>query len=71
MTNNGVTKNKKPGDALIGIGIFLVIVSVLLTVLAIANGHFGSPVSWLALLAGVVLAGFGFARRVLAALENR
>lgn len=71
MTNNGVTKNKKPGSALIGIGIFLMIVSALLTGLAMANGHVGSPASWLVLLAGVVLAGLGFARRVLAALENR
>jgi hypothetical protein len=51
---------KKPGDTLIGFGVALVIVGVIFFFIA---GMAGSPVSWVALIAGLALFGGGILQR--------
>lgn len=68
MTQTGEVA-KRPGTLLIQIGLLLAGVGLVLAIMIISGGGTGQ-VLWLT-LAGLVLAGIGFARRVLHALENK
>jgi hypothetical protein len=68
MTETGEVTNR-PGTALIKIGLLLAVVGVLFTIAVVSAG--GNLVTMWLVLAGLVLAGIGFGRRVLAALERR
>jgi hypothetical protein len=68
MTQAGEVANR-PGTALIKIGLGLAVVGLLFTVAVVSAG--GNMVTMWLVLAGLVLAGIGFGRRVLAALERR
>ncbi|MBG6085810.1 hypothetical protein [Zhihengliuella flava] len=65
----GETQKKRPGSALIGAGIVFGFVGLLIAIYAtVQNGAF--PVPWI-LIVGLLLAGIGFAVRLLAAVERR
>ncbi|WP_309080274.1 hypothetical protein [Zhihengliuella sp.] len=67
MTSGGT--QKKPGTALINVGIVTAFVGLLIAIYAqVQNGAFTVP--WI-LLIGLLLAGIGFAVRLLAAAERR
>jgi len=68
MTQTGEV-TKRPGIGLIQGGLMLAFAGVLLTI-AILSGGGNANGLWLVLI-GLVLAGIGFARRVLHALENK
>lgn len=59
----------KPGTGLIKAGLALAVVGVLFTIAVLSAGGNLVPM-WLVLI-GLVLAGIGFAQRVLHALERR
>lgn len=73
MTTDTRTTTKKPGAALAGTGIVLTLIAMILIVLPMFNDEpqLGSPVAFITLLLGLILAAFGFGRRVLSALEKR
>lgn len=70
---DGVTQPReaanRPGTVLIKIGLLLAVVGVLFTIAVVSAGGNLVPM-WLVLI-GLVLAGVGFAQRVLAALERK
>jgi len=68
MTQTG-EETRRPGTALIKVGLVLAMVGVLFTIAVLSAGGNLVPL-WLVLI-GLVLAGIGFAQRVLAALERR
>lgn len=62
---------KKPGSGLIGAGLLVAGIAVFVALIAInSTGSTGAFV-WAMLIIGLILAGIGFAQRILAALENR
>lgn len=67
MTQTG--EETKPGTALIKIGLLLAVVGIVFTIAVVSAGGNLVPL-WLTLI-GLVLAGIGFAQRVLHALERR
>jgi integral membrane sensor domain MASE1 len=67
MTQTGEVT--KPGTGLIKVGLVLAVVGILFTIAVVSAGGNLVPL-WL-VLAGLVLAGIGFAQRVLHALERR
>ena len=76
MTEQTTTPTKRPGTKLMYVGgtlmIFAVAIFILAAIVAATGGHLASPAGpLLLLLAGGVLVIIGFARRVLAALENK
>lgn len=67
MTQTGEVT--KPGTGLIKVGLVLAVIGVLFTIAVVSAGGNLAPL-WLVLI-GLVLAGIGFAQRVLHALERR
>jgi hypothetical protein len=68
MTQTG-EETKKPGTGLMKAGLFIAALGFVMAIVIVAGG--GKPnLLWLG-LAGLVLAGIGYARRVLHALERR
>jgi hypothetical protein len=67
MTQTG--EQTKPGTGLIKVGLVLAVVGILFTIAVVSAG--GNLVPMWLVLAGLVLAGIGFAQRVLHALERR
>lgn len=67
MTQTG--EQTKPGTGLIKAGLGLAVVGILFTVAVLSAG--GNAVTLWLVLAGLVLAGIGFAQRLLHALERR
>ena len=68
MTQTG-EETKKPGTGLMKAGLILAVAALVMTIAIVSGG--GKPnLLWL-VLGGLVLAGIGYARRVLAALERR
>lgn len=63
------TKTSKPGQTLITIGLLIAVVGGLFIGAVISGGGNGGMI-WIPLV-GLILAGIGFAQRVLAALENK
>lgn len=60
---------KKPGTGLMKAGLIIAVAALVMTIAIVSGG--GKPnLLWL-VLGGLVLAGIGYARRVLAALERR
>ena len=68
MTQTGEV-TKRPGTALIKVGLVLAFIGVLFTIAVVSAG--GNLTTMWLVLAGLVLAGIGFGMRVLAALERR
>jgi dipeptide/tripeptide permease len=68
MTQTGEV-TQRPGTTLIKLGLGLAVVGLLFTIAVVSAGGNLVPM-WLVLL-GLVLAGIGFAQRVLHALEKR
>jgi hypothetical protein len=68
MTQTG-EETKRPGTGMMRAGLYVAVAGLLMLIVILANG--GKPnLIWL-VLGGLVLAGIGYARRVLAALERR
>jgi hypothetical protein len=68
MTQTG-EETKKPGTGLMKAGLFIAAVGLVMLIVILANGGKANLI-WL-VVAGLVMAGIGYARRVLAALERR
>lgn len=68
MTTTRNTQTTHPGSTMIKLGLGLAVVGLLFTIAVLSAGGNLVP-AWLILI-GLVLAGVGFARRVLAALER-
>jgi uncharacterized protein (TIGR03382 family) len=62
-------RTRKPGNTLMTIGLLIAVVGVLFIGAVISAGGDGGML-WIPAI-GLVLAAIGFARRVLAALENK
>lgn len=62
-------KKSKPGSVLIGIGLTIAAVVTLLLIAVVSTG--GDARTWPGIVVGLVIAGIGFAMRVLNALENK
>lgn len=68
MTTTRETPSNRPGSALTQVGLVIAVVGLLFTIAVVSAGGNLTPL-WLVVL-GLALAGVGFARRVLAALER-
>ena len=62
---------KKPGTGLITSGLFLSALALFIVIAMAMMGMVAGGIVWPMFILGIILAGIGFARRVLAALENR
>lgn len=65
----GTQKKKTPGKALTAADLFIAGLGLLIVVLAVLGG--GDARAWWIILVGLVLAGIGFAQRILADVERR
>jgi len=70
-TTSPAPTKTRPGTGLIKAGIIIAAIGLLLTAFFAAAAHIASPLAIVILVAGLILAGAGFGRRVLAALENK
>lgn len=61
---------KKPGSRTAGAGLLIAAIGAILLIAGMVGGG-PSALSVLVIVAGLIVAGIGFARRVLRALENR
>ncbi|MGO4583645.1 hypothetical protein AB4Z38_07120 [Arthrobacter sp. 2RAF6] len=67
-TDTGV---RKPGSRLTGAGLVIAVIGAILLIAGIIGSGSISAFSAAIVVVGLVVAGVGFARRVLAALESR
>ena len=70
MENMGKTK-KKPGTGLMNGGLFVAGIGVFLLIAVFSSGGAPTLLVWALPFIGLVLAGIGFAKRILAAIESR
>lgn len=64
----GTQKKKVPGKNLVSAGLFIAGLGLLVVFMAVLGG--GDARAWWIILIGLVLAGIGFAQRIVAALER-
>jgi hypothetical protein len=62
---------KKTGSRTTGTGLVIAAIGAILLIAGIVGSGSGSILSVLLIAAGLVVAGIGFARRILAAVESR
>jgi hypothetical protein len=62
---------RKPGSTITGTGLVIAAIGVILLIAGVVGSGSGSVLSVLLIAAGLIVAGIGFARRVLAAVESR
>lgn len=69
MTNVGEVK-KKPGSGIMQAGIVIAVIGAVLVLISVVSGGAGAPLSWGLVTVGVILAGVGYAMRMLKAVER-
>jgi hypothetical protein len=62
---------RKPGSRITGAGLVIAAIGAILLIAGIVGSGSGSILSVLLIAAGLVVAGIGYARRILAAVESR
>lgn len=82
---NELGEKQRPGTRLIATGLVIVAIGVLLVIVGFSTTHVQmipgtfrtaevqgapTPAAWIILLVGVILAGVGFGKRVLSAIEK-
>lgn len=67
----GGQKTKRPGDALMTIGLVSAVLGIVFSVMGIANTGAPTALAIVIFVVGLIVAAAGFAKRVLAAVERR
>lgn len=62
---------RRPGSRITGAGLLIAAIGVILLIAGVVGSGSVSAFSAVIIFAGLIVAGIGFARRVLAALESR